>query len=501
MKKTIVFIFSLLLIFAVISCRAYASIDQSKFTVLQSHGSPLVAMRIVVNTGSIDDPPGKEGLCALTGELLINGATNTLTHEEILKKLYPMAGEMSFLKDKEICTFTARIHKDNLEKFYQIFSGLILKPKFDAADFKREKENLINYIKNDLRSYSDEDLGKVSLDNFIHNNHPYGHSNAGTVKSLESITLKDVKDFYHKKFTPQNIHVGIAGDIKEPFLSKLKKDFSPVIEKRKTVLPAREKTDKIEMILIEKNCPATAISFGFPIDVTRSDKDFYPLMIANSAFGEHRTFHGRLMNHIRGDRGLNYGDYSYIENFIQEEGTAFQLTNIPREQQFFSVWIRPVPHACRHFVLRQAIRELELLVKNGLTKEEFEATKSYLINFAPLMAQNLSRRLGYQIDSKFYGTEYFIDKTQKELPKITLEEVNAAIKKHLQFKNIKAAVVTKDAKVFMEELLSDKPSPIIYSGKKVPQAILEEDKIIARYPLVINKEKIKIIPVNEMFEK
>ena len=55
------------------------------------------------------------------------------------------------------------------------------------------------------------------------------------------------------------------------------------------------------------------IHFGYPLPITRADADYYPLMVANSFLGEHRTFNGRLMNELRGERGLNYGDYSYIE--------------------------------------------------------------------------------------------------------------------------------------------------------------------------------------------
>ena len=74
-------------------------------------------------------------------------------------------------------------------------------------------------------------------------------------------------------------------------------------------------------MIIQKDNRATAVSFGYPIDVTRADKDYYALLVANSYLGEHRTFNGVLMNHLRGDRGLNYGDYSYIENFIQDGGS------------------------------------------------------------------------------------------------------------------------------------------------------------------------------------
>ena len=49
------------------------------------------------------------------------------------------------------------------------------------------------------------------------------------------------------------------------------------------------------------------------------------------------------MQDLRGKRGLNYGDYSYIEDFIQEGMSTFPVPNNPRRQQYFSIWIRPVP--------------------------------------------------------------------------------------------------------------------------------------------------------------
>ena len=133
-------------------------------------------------------------------------------------------------------------------------------------------------------------------------------------------------------------------------------------------LPAPRALDGRELLLVDKDAIATAISIGFPIDLTRAGDDFYALMVANSYFGEHRTFNGLLMNKMRGQRGLNYGDYSYIENFIQDGGSRLPVPNIPRSRQFFSIWIRPVPHHNAHFALRQAIRELHVLVDEGLSR-------------------------------------------------------------------------------------------------------------------------------------
>jgi zinc protease len=89
--------------------------------------------------------------------------------------------------------------------------------------------------------------------------------------------------------------------------------------------------------VVEKpTAEATAISLGFPLEITRSDQDFYPLLVANTYLGDHRTFNGVLMNELH-KRGLNYGDYSYIEAFHQDGGSTFALPNVSRRQQSFSI--------------------------------------------------------------------------------------------------------------------------------------------------------------------
>ena len=93
---------------------------------------------------------------------------------------------------------------------------------------------------------------------------------------------------------------------------------------------------------------------GFPIQVLRGSKDWYALAIANSWLGEHRNSSGRLYNVIREARGLNYGDYSYLEHFPNAGQRFLPPQNVARRQQIFEIWIRPVPNETRHFALRAA---------------------------------------------------------------------------------------------------------------------------------------------------
>jgi zinc protease len=223
-------------------------------------------------------------------------------------------------------------------------------------------------------------------------------------------------------------------------------------------------------------------------------------MVANSYFGEHRTFNGLLMNKMRGQRGLNYGDYSYVEHFVQDGGSRLPIPNIPRRQQLFSIWIRPVPHHNAHFALRQALRELRVLVDGGLSEADFEATREFLVNYSKLYVQTSSRRLGYHMDSAAYGAGYFIDEIQRRLPELTVDDVNAAIRRHLQADDLAVAVVTRNAAAFRDRLLANEPSPPTYNAA-VTDDIRAEDALIEAFDIAVNPERVQVVPVEEMFRE
>jgi zinc protease len=476
-----------------------------KFTELHSTTSPLVTFRVIIRVGAINDPQGKEGLNALTANLIAQGGTKELTYQRVVEKLYPWAAAIRAQADQEITTFIADIHRDNLEEFYKLFSALLLSPRFDPADFQRIKDLHLNYIKNTLRSTDDENLGKQALNVFMFENHPYGRLEAGTVQGITSITLDDVKQYYTSAYVQGNVWIGIAGGYPKSLIETMKKDFGslPAGNHQPVELSAVAPINDMEVLVVEKPARAYAVSMGYPIPVTRKDKDFYALMVANSYFGEHRTFNGVLMNRLRGDRGLNYGDYSYVEKFVGGvAGTVFPDLNTPLRQQFFSIWLRPVQPENTHFAIRNAMFELKNLVDKGMTKEDFETTRKFVVNYSKLWAATLNRRLGYLMDSEFYGTEYFIDRIEKELNRLTVDDVNATIKKYLQDKNIKAAVVVDEGKgtAFLEAMTNNAQSPITYASP-VSQPILDQDKIIEVFSLKVNKQKSKVVKAVDLFEK
>jgi zinc protease len=232
----------------------------------------------------------------------------------------------------------------------------------------------------------------------------------------------------------------------------------------------------------------------------RKDPDFHALFLANSWLGEHRHAASHLYQVIRERRGMNYGDYSYIEDFPNGGRRQFPPTNVYKNPQLFEIWIRPVETDKRVFALRAALRELKLLVDNGMTKVEFELTKKFLSKYCLHFASSNAQRLGYKIDDQICGLkESHLENFKKHIQSLTLEQVNQAIKTHLQNENFKIVLVTSDAEKLKNDLVNNVPSPIKYRTPK-PQKILEEDKLIEVFPLKVLPENVEIIKVDQVFQ-
>jgi zinc protease len=476
--------------------------DKLSSELLPVEGSPLVSFRILLDVGSANDPSGKEGLCQLTLSVMASGGSQSLTYKEIQKKFYPMAAYVGLSVDKEMSVFTGSIHIDNLEKYYAIFKDMLLDPGFREDDFKRIKTNQLNFLERTLVGNMDEQFGKEILNLTMYEGHPYGHQEAGTVDSLQKLTLDDVRAFYKEHFLQGNITIGLAGGYPSDFPGKVMDDFAALPEGHtpQLSLPEQRMPSGYEFVIADKGTPATAISMGFPVAISKADDDYFALWMAVAHFGEHRQHLSHLFQKIREERGQNYGDYAYADHFIQGRD-KFPAQNYCRQQQYFSIWIRPLTNTNRHFVIRQALRELKKLVEEGIPEERFELTRTYLLNYTRLYAQTLSERLGWQMDSRYYGYKSFLDEAQKRLLKITHEDVNRAIKKYLNYENVYIAVITQDAKSLKEALVNNRPSPITYANPNMPEHILEEDKIIEVFPLDIKPEQVRIAPAIDFFQK
>ncbi|MFY0653035.1 MAG: insulinase family protein [Cyclobacteriaceae bacterium] len=476
---------------------------------------PMVSTKVVVKiafkNGSICDPVGKEGLTNLTASLLTETGSDQYTKSEISDLLYPMAAQYGGFTDKEMTTFSFEVHKDFLDEFYDIFSGLLLKPSFDQSDFDRVKSNTEVYVKEIIKTSSDEELSKMALEEKLFAGTKYAHMKSGTANGLANITRQDVVNHYAKYFTRNNVSIGIAGDYPSTFVERLKSDVNQLPDSQVEIpeLGDVAMPDGIQVQLVTKpNALGTAIYTGYPLDINRASEDWPAMMVVNSYLGEHRKSYSKLYQLIRETRSMNYGDYTYIEWYQSGGNNQLPLTGFPRSQNYFAIWIRPVQTAFSlksqypeladikighaHFAMRMALNEIDRVKKDGLTQDEFELTRQFLRSYIKLYIQTPGKQLGFLMDSRFYGLDNYIKEMDAKLSTLTLEDVNAAAAKYLQTENMYVTMITdaNEAAPLEESLLENKVSPMSYSTvirESLPESVFEHDKKVEGYPMNVKK--------------
>ena len=470
-------------------------------SVLQPNRSPLVTFRILFMTGSASDPEGKEGVAALTAAMLAEGGSRRMTYEQIQNAFYPMATSFSSQTDKEMTVFSGTTHVDNLERYYSIISQMLLEPGFRQEDFTRLKTDAINYLKVSLREANDEELGKEQLYNTIYAGHPYGHHNVGTLSALERLTIDDVRAFYRQHYTRPRLVLGMAGGYPAAFARKVQADFNklPAGTPGKMPIDAPKVDPGMRIEIIKRDTRSTGISLGFPLDATRRDRDWPALAVVASYFGQHRSSNSYLYQRLRELRGLNYGDYAYIEYFPRGMFQFQPDPNLGRTRQIFQIWIRPVEPQNGHFTLRAALYEYDKLVSAGLSKEAFEGAREFLLKNINILTSTQDANLGYALDSRYYGLPDFNAYMRERLTRLTLDDVNNAIQRYLKSDRMRIVMVTKDAEGLREAIVNNTPSPIKYNSQK-PDEILAEDKVIQNYRINVKPEDVVIVPIERVFQ-
>lgn len=459
---------------------------------LQDPAATGVDIRAVFLAGAADDPPGKEGLTALTAQLIAEGGTQKLTAAQLLEALYPLAGQLGVEADEELAVFTGRVHPDKAPAFIELFAEVLTRPRFDPKDFERLRTQALNAVKNRLRGENDEELGKVALEALVFQGHPYRHFNGGTISGLSAITLDDVKDHARATLTKERLVLGLAGPVEGKLEALLLEKLAGLPDSG-SQRAAAAKVAGVERRtwVLKRDNQATAASFGFAWPLRRGHPDWPAVTLGLSYLGQHRQQHGVLFNELREKRGLNYGTYAYAEAFLQEGYSSLPRVNVARSAQYFSIWVRPVEPQNAVFATRAALDALDRVLKQPLPEAQFEAARGFLIGFTRAGEQTASRRLGDAIDAKLYGWPAAPQDFRDALQKLSREEVQAALGRHVDPARLNFVFVAKDAAALKNALVSGAPTPITYPTPKDAE-VTEADVKIAARPLPLDPLRIEV---------
>lgn len=393
--------------------------------VAEDKSLPMCYLYAVIRSGYIWDSPDYEGLTSLMGSMLLRGTTHR-TREKIQDELDQLGAEINVEVDAEGLMITGQTLKRNLTPFLDIFSDVILNPVFDAKELAKEKRETVADLKQ-MRE-NDRDLVKRFFNRALFGKHPYGMSADGQESTVMRISEKTVKNHYQKLFVRENVFFAASGDLDakdvEHNLSQHFKSF-PKGKVPPFAYSQLKKRKGMYILLVDKpQRTQTQIMLGHPgIDVHHPD--YFPLLVANNAFGG--GFTSRLMQEVRVKRGWSYGAYSWY--------------NPRKTAGEFGMWVFPASTETID-TLKLVLSMYENYAKSGISAEEFERSKSNLINEYAFKIDTVQKLVSQLITMKILGLpDNYLETYQDNLRAVTLDKAIEALQKQADPKNLTIAIV------------------------------------------------------------
>ena len=399
---------------------------------------PLVSFSVTIKGGMLLEDINKIGVASLNAQLM-NEGTALRTAEELEEDIAALGASINVGASTEYTIISGSVLLRNFPEVLKIVQEMITQPRFDEEKFALRKERA-------LASLRQAQMSPTSVGSVVANKLLYGEDNilgyqaSGTVESISSITIDDIKAYYAKAISPVNASFNFVGNISQ---SQLIKQLAPLAESwtgSAIVIPVVDNT--------QKNYPSRLFFVDFP-DAPQSfiyilktavpavSPDKYPLDIANYGMGGSPS--AELFQVLRQQYGYTYGASSYL--------SAANYRNMFTANS--NVQSTATKHSLELF--KEIITDYSDKI---LDDERFERTRNTMLQ-ANTRAYETPYQLGNVLNSiSLFGLPFdYVKQNENTLRNITLQEVRNVYHKWIDEKDL-IYVVTGDASRQMQGLES-----------------------------------------------
>ncbi|MBA3240722.1 MAG: insulinase family protein [Acidobacteria bacterium] len=389
--------------------------------VLENTATPTVSVRGSLRAGSYFEPKGKPGLARIAAGMLERG-TRRRTKLELAHDLESVGAEIEFSADPFAVQISARSLTQDFPALVRALAEMLREPTFPADELEKLKQQTVAAIQeqqSDTRARAYERLSQVIFDEA---NPFYTHAGERLVESITSITVEDVRGFYKKFYGGRSLILAVAGDVRAGEARRLfEESFAPFdgpesVDVNVSDTVPREDAQRQFVLLQDK--ANVDILLGTAAPLRRDARDYYAATLANGALGE-STLSSRLGLQVRDVEGLTYGIAS-----------RFRAPSLAAGPWYIAVSVNPgnVERA-----IASALGVLTDYVEHGVRPEELEDEKSSAIgSFKVSLSTNVGLAAALW-NAEFYrlGLDY-IERFPQLISAVTIEEVNAAIRKYFR---------------------------------------------------------------------
>ncbi len=392
----------------------------------QDKNLPILNLQLVFKNSGYMQDKNKSGLASLSAKLL-NEGTKELGSTKFAQKLEDSAISLHSSVGFETFVIELSSIKDVNDKALSLLKELLNDPNYDKKVLDKIKTIKTGSLK---RKENDFDyIASKNLKEILFEGTPLQNPSSGSIESIEEIKLADIKKFLDKVIDLNNLIVVVGGDIEFDELSlKLKKLLKDIKAKNTNKFKTVKTSDKAQVKTLKKETQQAYIYFGSPFETTAKNEDNYKAKVASFILGG-SGFGSRLMEEIRVKRGLAYSAYGYV--------------SINKSHNYFTGYLQTKLESADEAkeLVSQIVNEF---VNKGVTQEELDAAKNFILGSEPLRTETLSQRLHRAFTLFYRGLEF--DHSQKELEKIqslNLDDLNEYIKSHDEIKKLSFSIVRK----------------------------------------------------------
>lgn len=378
---------------------------------IASPGVPMLNIRLQFNAGSIFD--GQTfGLAALTNSL-IGESTKTLSGSEINNQFAEVGAQFDQDVDQDfsLVNLTILTQDKYLQPALNLFNQVLTQFDFDTNTMNRVK-NQIGVLLQQQNQQPDQVAQQIFYKN-LYQTLPYAHPVFGNVKSIQAITMQQIKQFYQQYYTANNLNVLMVGALSLEQAKKVAEKITQGLpEGNKAQINFHEErlaTNKIVTVDFPANQSYVVLG-NFVSSLTSADR--YPLFVANYLLGG-SSLTSRLFENVREKHGLTYSINSQL---IPSKGLQpFMITLQSKKAE-----------------VQKALAITHQTLNNfTLTEQELDKVKQQLIDVYPLtmdsnskLIEKLNLIVGYGLPLN--SMEMFA----KNIQAVTLPQVNLAIQSY-----------------------------------------------------------------------
>lgn len=270
---------------------------------------PLVSVTVVLDVGRDANPKGKAGLHALTANLLDEG-TKSRTGAELAAALSALGAELSVAGGGDTSTVSLQaLGGEALAPSLDLLAEVLLKPRFEDADFKRVRQQTLDQLtadRADPRTVATRRFAGVLFGAA----HPYATAPVGDEASVKALTLADVRAFYKQWWHAGNTRVVVAGDVRAEALRELLEARLGAWAKGQSsrpALPQPPARERTELVFVEQPGAVQSVIVVGRVAMARTEPEFWPANLAGTLVGG--MFSSRLNMNLREEKGWSYGAY------------------------------------------------------------------------------------------------------------------------------------------------------------------------------------------------